>query len=253
LETEFDLGMKRGTWLFLFDSFDEIPEVLADSAINRYAESIADFLGGFNTCRGIVASRQFRGPGGLGWSHFRILGLSKARQMELIHKAALEKGAEMSLVGGIETATEEIRAMAANPMFLGLLTEYVRSEASFPFNAHVVFEQYVQSRLQRDSAKIARRFGLSSSEVRTTAESAAFSMAADPGLGLTPSRTSLKMSMHNLHLPWCDAALDALNFVKLARSEQKITEAGDASFTFAHRRFQEYFATWRSSPRSGSY
>ena len=68
-------------------------------------------------------------------------------------------------------------------------------------------------------------------------------IAADPGLGLTPSRTSLKMSMHNLHLPWCDAALDALNFVKLARSEQKITEAGDASFTFAHRRFQEYFAT----------
>jgi hypothetical protein len=41
LEEEFDQGIKDGAWVFFFDSFDEIPEVLssieADTAIQQYA------------------------------------------------------------------------------------------------------------------------------------------------------------------------------------------------------------------------
>ncbi|GBE91481.1 NACHT domain-containing protein [Nostoc cycadae] len=66
LDEEFQKGIQEGTWLFLFDSFDELPEVLssvdADITIRNYSEAIDDFLSGFNQCRGIIASRQFRGP-----------------------------------------------------------------------------------------------------------------------------------------------------------------------------------------------
>src|SRR5206468_3358122 len=58
LDDEFEIGMEQGSWLFLFDSFDEIPDVLsssqADTAVAAYADAIADFLGGLNACRGIV-------------------------------------------------------------------------------------------------------------------------------------------------------------------------------------------------------
>jgi hypothetical protein len=94
LETEFDLGLRNGTWFFLFDSFDELPGVLSsteqDDYITEYSDAISDFLHGFNNiCRGIVASRGFRGPGRADWPRFRILGLSDARQFEIIRKANL--------------------------------------------------------------------------------------------------------------------------------------------------------------------
>ena len=60
LEAEFDLSMKNGLFVFLFDSFDEIPEILGstqrDDIIEKYSSAISDFLRGMNECRGVIAS-----------------------------------------------------------------------------------------------------------------------------------------------------------------------------------------------------
>lgn len=44
IDTRFDIGMQRGDWLFLFDSFDEIPDVLnaeeASGIIDEYSTAI---------------------------------------------------------------------------------------------------------------------------------------------------------------------------------------------------------------------
>ena len=48
LEGEFRAGLERGSWLFLFDSFDEIPAVLSavepDRTVECFSEAIADFF-----------------------------------------------------------------------------------------------------------------------------------------------------------------------------------------------------------------
>ena len=254
LENEFDRGLEEGTWLFLFDSFDEIPDILssteADAIIQTYSDAIADFLGGLNACRGILASRHFRGPerssGQSAWPRFRILQLSESRKAELVRRADLSPALQTTIVGQLGIAGEEIRGMASNPMFLGLLCEYMRAGNPFPQNVHSVFETYVETRLTRDEARLQRRYKLKPAQIRTTAENVAFCMAADQGLGLTPTREHLAAAMHKLgfRLPKAFAShLDALEFIKLARSETT-TAAGDSKpFTFAHRRFQEYFAT----------
>jgi hypothetical protein len=247
LDQQFDVGLRDGTWIFLFDSFDETPEVLssveADRTIKAYAEAIADFLGGFNRCRGIVASRQFRGPGRLGWGRFRILPLGQGRKRELVRKAALDTSVEANLLTGLRTATTEILAMAGNPMFLGLLIEYIRVTQDFPENAHVVFERYIQNRFDRDADKILKRFGLAPPELRAAAESAAFCMAGDPGLGLSPARDALKVSVLRMGFRWSEAALNALEFMKIARSDPNYEVGVAGQFSFSHMRFQEYFAT----------
>src|SRR6185503_13292593 len=119
------------TWFFLFDSFDEIPEILssteADKTVRQYATAISDFLHGLNQCRGIIASRFFHGPRQFGWPRFSILPLSSSRRTELVRKANLKPDVEMNLLGQIETAAQEVRMMASNPMFLGLLCEHMRS------------------------------------------------------------------------------------------------------------------------------
>ncbi len=250
LDEEFDCGLHEGTWLFLFDSFDEISEVLssteADIIIRRYAEAIDDFLRGMNRCRGIVASREYRGPRHLGWPRFRILSLSEKRQEELIRRADLRDISESKLIGELGTAPPGMRVMASNPMFLGLLCEYSQKRAEFPQNSYVVYEEYVQNRLKQDAERLRRRFNLEAAQVRDAAERLAFCISADPTIGLSPTRADLQAAATRQNLSLGDQfgnLLDALEFLKLARSETE-TLAGDSKpFTFAHRRFQEYFAT----------
>lgn len=249
LDEEFQKGVQEGTWLFLFDSFDELPEVLssveADTKIRNYAEAIDDFLSGFNKCRGIIASRQFRGPKHLGWPRFRILPL-ESRRWELIRKAELEPRIEKELNGRLRIAPQEIQDMTKNPMFLGILCEDMRDGSPFPENTHSVFENYLEKRLTRDADRLQRRFKLTPAEVRTAAEKVAFCMSIDPNLGLSPAREGIRGAMGRLGFKLrgnLEQYLNALEYLKLARSEAQIVAGDSQFFTFAHRRFQEYFAT----------
>lgn len=250
LDAEFDQGLREGTWLFLFDSFDEIPEILSsteyDNTIRAYGAAIADFLHGMNQCRGILASRHFRGPGQLGWSRFRVLPLTEKRRVDLVRKADLGREKERLLIGRISIFGGEGFLIHSNPMFLGILCEQVRSGAPLPASPHEVFDAYVVNRLSRDAERIERRFAINPAALRATAEDVAFCMVAEPKLGLSPARDTLKACMvaQGVGLPaQIDLCMDALEYIKFARSA---TASGDSStrrFTFAHRRFQEYFAT----------
>ncbi len=245
LHDEFARGLEEGTWLFLFDSFDEIPDILsattADTSIREYADAIDDFLRGFNACRGIVASRYFRGPGALGWPRFRILALSDQYRRRLIRRAELPVAIERDLIGWLELTGPELAITSRNPMFLGLLCQHVEKGNPFPENTHVVFEEYVNTRLRRDEDKLIRRFSVGATQVREAAEQAAFCMAYHPELGLSPTRDALAEAMAERgYVGSAMTMFDALEFIKLARVEGG---TADASFTFAHRRFQEYFAT----------
>lgn len=249
LDEEFERGREAGTWLFLFDSFDELPDVLgsteADDTIRQYADAIEDFLGGMGRCRGIIASRHFRGPKSR-WPRFRILPLTEERRQLLIRRAELKPAVESDLRGQLGMASEAIRAMVSNPMFLGLLCEHMRQGEQFPHNTHEVFEGYISTRLERDRERLERRFGLDLSAIRAVAESAAFAMAADTTLGLSPTRAALSAAIQRLGLDMpapLEPTLDALEYIKLGRSEGTSAQGEEPRFTFAHRRFQEYFAT----------
>jgi hypothetical protein len=250
-EREFEFGRNSGTWLFLFDSFDELPEILSstesDDIIWRYSSAISDFLSGVNKCRGIVSSRHYHGPLAHGWKKFRIVDLSSDRQKQLIRHANLEINSERNLRNNLELANEDVRRMASNPMLLGLLCEHIRQKNPFPNSTHEVFTKFIDARLDRDTNRIKRRFDLSIPQVRIFAENIAFSMVADSGLGLKPTRKRIYASASRLNLSMdskgIDDAINALEFIRLGRSERLEKSGEDLTFTFAHRRFQEYFAT----------
>jgi len=263
LEQEFPAGIRDGTWIFLFDSFDEIPQILSsvepDATIQLYSNAVADFLSGLNRCRGVIASRHFRGPKQFGWPKFTILSLSEKRLNLLIQKADLVPADESKLLAGLSVAAAEMTDMSRNPMFLGLLCDFVRTNRSFPTSVHIAFSTYTEHRLTRDKNRLQQRFGLDPAQVRKCAQDVAFCMSAEPGLGLSPERSAIRTAMDRQQFSVPDefeAALDALEFIKLARLGTPL--AGESQrFTFAHRRFQEYFSTSvvlrepsRISPRS---
>jgi NACHT domain len=249
LEQEFDRGIKEGTWLFLFDSFDEIPTILsaveADEAIEACAGALYDFLTDVNACRGIIATREFRGPKRISWPRFRVIRVTDKQRKDLIEKLELSREVERRLLEGLETADPAVRQLADNPLFLALLCEHQRRSELFPNNSHVVFESYVARRLEDDVERLHQNFGLDADAVRAVGEHSAYCMAAHPGLGLSPSRPDLIAAMKQAGFvvdSSTESALDALEYMRLARKAESV-DGGAGGFTFAHRRFQEYFAT----------
>ncbi len=250
LDEEFDRGMREGSWLLLLDSFDEIPDVLgsaeSDTAVAEYAFAINEFLSGMRTSRAVVASREFRGPATSRVPRFRIVSLTGKQQAELIKKSGLKPSAQEIVHAGLAVADPELRQMVRNPMFLGLVCEYVRSAAVFPPSTHAAYDSYLEQRLTRDGDRLMKRYGVSPDLVRAIAEETAFCMTATEGLGLSPARAVLRQALAadgRVSTRLLDKVLDALEYTKLGRAADDPTGTGEAHFTFAHRRFQEYFAT----------
>ncbi len=248
LDVEFDRGREAGTWFFLFDSFDEIPAVLsateATGVVREYSDAIFSFIHSLNDCRGIVASRHFRAPPRWGLPTFRIVPLSERRKRELIRKADIGP-VEDSLLEELRTANPDVAGLSGNPLFLGLLTEYAHDNGQLPAGWHDVFETFVSTRLATDAGKVAEIFGIGEAELRLRAEQIAFTMTASHGLGLSPPREELRSAYLAAGFGAADrlsVAMDALEWIKLARPEESAAPDGSV-FTFAHRRFQEYFAT----------
>jgi hypothetical protein len=251
ISNEFDRGLQEGTWLFLFDSFDEIPEILSstgsDELIRQYAEAIRDFLHGMNQCKGILASREYKGPRFLGWPMFRILPLTSVRRLDLIRRTGLSNEIQRAISNGLALASADFRVMASNPMFLNLVCEYMnkRKIPEFPTHIYMVFEEYIQKRLIRDEERLLQKFGKTPNEVKAAAEKIAFCMTSDQGLGLVPTIEQLRQSTLNLGLGLgndFDTYINCLSYIKIAKLEE-VHDQPDRTFTFSHRRFQEYFAT----------
>jgi hypothetical protein len=249
LDEEFSPGKAVGGWFFLFDSFDEIPEVLSstedDETVRAYSSAISSFVEGMHTCRGVIASRHFRAPQEAGLPTFRIVPLSESRKLELIDKAEIGD-AKVQLVAHLRNLPSELATLSSNPLFLGLLAEYVRDRKTLPEGWHDVFEAFVSRRLKTDRERVVQLFHISSETLRCRSEEIAFTMTAADNFGLSPTREDLETAYVQAGFSATtdlDAALNALAWIKLARSDGEVTKSGEETFTFAHRRFQEYFAT----------
>lgn len=250
LDDEFQTGLREGSWFFLFDSFDEIPDVLSASEVNpiirKYADAISEFFLGFNQCRGVVASRYFRGPGHVDWQRFNIVGLTVERQVQLVRKANMPTNKEHTLIGQLASANSEMQAMASNPLFLGMIVEHVQSGNQFPDNTFGVFKAYTAKRFEQDQDRITKRFDINHIGLKEAAQVVAFCMTADSNLGLSPYRYKIGEALIRLNLNFSfdlEKCLDALEFIKIGRSELNVTIGAPKTFSFSHRRFQEYFAT----------
>ena len=249
LEQEYRPGLHDGRWLLLLDSFDEIPDVLgatdADETVREYAEAVYGFVHAMKSCRSIVASREFRGPR-LSIPRFKIMPMRPAQQRGLVRNSAIRPALQDQVLGAIQAAETGWSDLAANPMFLNMVCAYVGDIEAMPDSQHAVFERYFTARLAADAERIAARFALDIETVRIIGELAAYWMALDARLGLEPDRAELIKTLSaggDASTPGLIArVLDALEFTKLAKSSPG-AGASEATFSFAHRRFQEYFAT----------
>lgn len=234
--------LENGIWVFLFDSFDEIPMVLhspqSSPTVREHAEAIRLFLDSMNDCRGLLASREFKGPENLPWQKFRILSLSTKRQEELIQNTFLESAQKETVRRHLAMNTGTLHG---NPLYLSLLCRYVRRTGAPPTNDYDLLLSHLEQLANRDPDYTLRQYGYRPFHLLEKATEIAVHFALNPSLSLAPTYDEIAeaMGVPALGRIDFDRLLAALVDVKIGRVDVPEARAGDRRFTFSHRRYQE--------------
>lgn len=232
----------RGIWLFLFDSFDEIPAVLhaetGSNIIKKFSQALRQFLEGMGECKGILASREFKGPETLPWKKLRILPLTGEKQDELIRNSFLDEK-NMSMVR--QHLANSHSSIGSTPLFLTLLCRYVRDECKPPNNDHDILFQHIDRLSRREPEYLLRKYNLSPVELVMGAERLARLFAEDDNLSLAPSLDQIRAKLPITEVPGgsLENLISALVDSKIGRADVPNAALGDRRFAFAHRRYQE--------------
>ncbi|WP_454733796.1 MULTISPECIES: NACHT domain-containing protein [Cupriavidus] len=233
---------ERGIWFFLFDSFDEIPAVLhaekGSPVTKDYAEAIRMFLEGMGGCRGILASREFKGPESLPWKKFRILRLTSRKQQELVANAFLSPDHERQVLHHLATNGS---TLANTPLFLTLLCQYVKEAKKAPKNDYELLSLQIDRLAGRDPLYLRRVYGLTAVELLSGAQRIARLFAEESSLGLAPTIDQVEAVLDKRDIPGGDIQrfVAAMVDCKIARADVANAAPGDRRFAFAHRRYQE--------------
>lgn len=232
----------RGIWFFLFDSFDEIPAVLhaekASPAIRDYAEAIRMFLEGMGECRGILASREYKGPDSLPWKKFRILRLTSSKQQELVGNAFLPPALERTVLHHLASNGS---TLANTPLFLTLLCRYVKEEKVAPKNDFELLSMQIERLANRDHSYLFKTYNLTPLQLIEGAQRIARLFAEDATLGLSPTIDQVEAVLEKSEIPGGNIQrfVAAMVDSKIARADVANAAPGDRRFAFSHRRYQE--------------
>lgn len=232
---------RNGRLFFIFDSFDEIPELLDANEESWLINSLSDVLSRFISSnlqsRGILASRVFRRPtqAFLAQIILEIRPLSEERIMQALTRfPAFTQDLQISLF----RERLDLIPIARNPFLMALLGEWVMHRRTLPQTQAQLYENYLKGRLAKCASKIAQH-GLTDKDILRGAMEIAWFVFESPAYGLeAPVRVIDEAgSIHHA----AAAVIDVLNHARIAR----VTPGEPKSFAFVHRRFLEYLVTMR--------
>lgn len=223
----------------MLDSFDEIPAVLDHDEefwlIELLSNAIVTCVLGGKNSRAIIASRLFRKPkvSNQERSVYEIRPFSDDRMVHAINIAANEPN---RLAQIILTERRDLGAIGRNPFLLQLIISHYNLTSRAPSAQAEMFETFFDSNI-----RLARStFGfkeLNKDQIYEICENIADTMFNRENIGLEISDVELQKEVKSAILS------DVLRFLAQARIGRIATASG--TFSFAHRRFNEYFLVRR--------
>lgn len=242
-------GLRQGRFRILFDSFDEIPALLAAADAGQAARAHGLAIQAFAAnpdlagCQTVVASRPYRSPDTLNWPKIVLKPLDERRIREAVDARFKPKGLANRVFQELADRWETFGELLANPLFLDLVCRYRKGNDRPPASMGAAFEDFIRRRLAADADRLGG-LGLNAGIVERGACEIAFRMTADPALGLEPPLDTLLDALHRTGWPLAVAPepiIDILTEVHLAKVQH---QDGIARLRLGpHRRFQEFFAT----------
>ncbi len=244
IEDHFEAILARGDFFFIFDSFDEIPAVMdayeESETVRKYAKALEDFLYGPHRCRGLVCSRPYRAPKVFMGQKMTIQPLSPKRVKRAFGQRLFrQRQIAQRVWGELVRERGNLLHVIRTPFYLALLARYVEDEEQLPERHYELFEKFVTMRATEDQERLVA-FVLTPDELLTKASRLAFAMTDTHNVGLETTLPQAEEMLADWESEQVQFLMDALHYSKLGRVSPKV--AGEPqTFSFAHRRFQEYF------------
>jgi hypothetical protein len=229
---------KHGRLYFLFDSFDEIPELLDVNEESWLLDALSSLLSRFiNTnplSRGVLASRVFRRPtqAYLAQQVLEIRPLSEDRIAQALTRF---QGFSKELRDQLFRIRSDLVPIARNPFLMTLLGEWVNTHRNLPQTQLQLYESYLSARLDKCKDRLAKT-GLTQAMVLAGAGKIASFVFNSPEYGLEAPVQVIDAQVGVNH---SGAIMDVLSYARIAR----VSTTEEKSFAFVHRRFLEYFVT----------
>ncbi|MBX8537622.1 NACHT domain-containing protein [Pseudomonas cichorii] len=228
----------HGRLFFIFDSFDEIPELLdsdeSSEAIAILSDVIFRFISSSQESRGLLASRVFRKPTQAFLAE-KTLEIRPLSDVAIIKALDRFKEFTTSLRREMFNQRTDLIPIARNPFLMALLGAWVSAENCLPNNQFQIYESYVRKRLLLCKAKM-QKMKLSPDEVLNTTKEIAWFVFNSPNYGIEAPISAIH---ENVKSDRTIEVIELLSYARLARVSLGETQ----SFAFVHRRFMEYFVT----------
>jgi hypothetical protein len=229
---------QNGRLFFIFDSFDEIPELLDVSEESWLIENLSELLSRFISsninARGVLASRMFRRP----TQEFlaqKILDIRPMSEDRIRLALARYPAFTQKLQTELFRDRHDLITIARNPFLMALLGEWVNINRVLPRSQAELYTNYLNSRLSKARVKI-DKCNLTIDKVLESATQIANFVFESPSYGLEAPVSVLE---DELTITNAIEVIDILSYARIAR----VTTGDAISFAFVHRRFLEYLVT----------
>ncbi len=235
----FDEMLEKGRWLFVFDSFDEIPCLMGTGnnqmLIATISKLIHDFLTNGKQGGGIVASR---------YNYNKELQDSLAAKVKLEIKEFDDIRIKTMLNNYLNNAfdvvdklfreREDLVALCRNPFYLSLLIGYIRDYGTkFPKKQVDLYRHFLNSRLNKNDCLL-KEYELTKDDVIIAAKRLSVFI-------LQSSVSGLECPINDFRSLYYERE-KGINCIRLLKQIGlcHVSER-EGTVSFVHRRFQEYF------------
>ncbi|AHI00407.1 hypothetical protein KALB_7049 [Kutzneria albida DSM 43870] len=235
LSTDLPRDLREGQVVLLFDSFDEIPAVIASATVDRavrpYVELITSYLGG-GRAHCVVASREYRGPRVPGWARLEISPLARAEQLHLLSAYGLSGRQIRAVEHLLHDVSGGFTTHLRNPMYLSLFALYVLAHGGPPDRASQLFEEHLRTRL--DAADPKGRPEVLAVLLEVLERLALRSTRAEDS-GLCIELAEIRREAHA-----CARGVPARELVPILVASGLLVPTTNERYAFAHRLIREY-------------
>jgi NACHT domain len=237
-EQHYNVLDENGNLFFILDSFDEIPQVLGTSSDSKLIEDLSivcrEFLQGAKQKRskGILASREFRMPRNEYFGAKTTLWI-RPFNFEKIETCLKQNGKTPNIK--IEQLLKERPELVPNlrsPFITSLFKAYLNNNNNnLPKNQADLFENYIHTSIEKAQLRLGQ-MEIPFDEILNVTIQIAKIIFSDVGL-----QAPLSILRKKISTPHFDSIIEILKYTRIARSDSN----GIGQFSFAHRRFYEYF------------
>jgi NACHT domain len=239
-DKHFDVLNENGYLFFVLDSFDEIPQILGVAAgsklIDHLTEVCRDFLRGAKDARskGILSSREFRMPRE---NYFEAKTFLRIRPftIEKIQQTLTQSGRiSNEVINDLFKKHTHLITILRNPFITSLLYEYlINNDFKFPENQASLFKNYIEKSIIKAKSQLDLD-QIEYAEIQPLTIQIADIIFGEQGL--QASISYLKQRITNIHF---ESIVQILRTAHIARGDKP------SEFSFAHRRFYEYFVVFK--------